>query len=424
MSNLGYTYEFTCAPLSTNNDSLLMAESRNDQYGNIQNTLIELKYLSNDRAQVVFNFNNILSPSKSSEYSIIIELYQLAYINYTVYIDKNNNKELIIFRYGQLESKEYDVEYTIFKDYDNWETQSFVSSDGIPITNVRVYRMPLSPSEVFRHFSDAHSWGVNYPIEEQYLSRDIPNNGAVDYKEDIFDGDFSDNTWEPSARSRKRRILKSSYDSFGLRDKTEMSEYSWYNTVTSDFIELDNKIYNYSANFEILDPKWDEASNTDKVIADLNNVLYDKDDVNLNISDWRFGIEYSPTSALDWDQLRGMSNMRNIDNWVGAPENLWSDSYVDLEEYRKMYFNRKIGAFEYLHLMKLHRWLFSNLRNTIDKLIPYNVAYMGFNNVIEPHATERCKVKYSGSDRFLDVQNRLSPSSLILSIIDAQMNRF
>jgi hypothetical protein len=397
-----------------------MGETREYDGNLIQSLVLNFIY-SNDNAA---NLEFIYTDSTTESYELSIPLNQLLYVNYTVYIDSNNNKELIIFRIGIPGESEYLKEYTIYRDYDVWDNLFFVSANGLPITNVRAYRVPLQPEEIKRHLEDSHSWGVANPIDEQYLSSDLATTYQPEYKEDIFDGEFSDFPWDPNPLSRNRRLLKSSYDSFGLRDKVGLSEYNWYNTVTPQFIELENEIINFSTDFKILDPRWDESSNTDKVIADLNNIVYNKDDVELNISDWRFGIEYSPTSALDWDQLRGMSTMRSIDNWVGAPENMWADVYPDIEEYRKIYFERKFGSFEYLHLMKLHRWLYSNLRNTIEKLLPYNISYLGFNNVIEPHATERCKVKYSGSDRFLTPQNRLSPAALILSIIETRVNRF
>jgi hypothetical protein len=319
-----------------------------------------------------------------------------------------------------------------------WEELETEGPIGHRFTEFRTWRTALRDNEIRQHQIDPLSWGSEYPSDEAYDALAVPV-AKPEFKLDLFDNplnNFSESAYTFRPNSREKPLLASSWSSFSLRGGADQ----WMNAVTEETEPLVDEVLEQSFFLNVLDPRWDEST----IRSVGENRIRAIDDTEISpagqsAADWRFGIEFSPTGTLDIDQLRGHTDLGlSMDEWVGAPENLFSQRYVTLEDFRNSYFGRVFsinpieatergrvaGALPYLQSMRLHRWLHAQLRELIDELIPFNVAYLGFNNIIEPHVTERAKVVYPGSERYLEPLQRIEPSGLRLTILSALVRRF
>jgi hypothetical protein len=316
----------------------------------------------------------------------------------------------------------------------------------IRFTGLRSWAAPLRHEEIQAHFTDKFSWGTEFPLDEAYTKLQQPDGSEPQFVEDLYDleeNPFQESAWIKQPRSREKELLISAWDSFSLRNIPEQ----WRNTVTCELwpenayggsLEVDHQTFRTNT----LDPKWDETGTREKIRTFPGEGRTEISPVEQPAADWRFGIEFSPTSAIDTDLLRGMSELSPIDTWVGAPENLFTQTYPQLRDWQNTYFGRRTvrsqtghpeiicdegrlyGPIKYLAAMRLHRWLRMNLKGFIEEMIPFNVDYLGFNNMIEPLATERAKVQYPGADRYLDPLQRLDPLGLRLVVLNALVRRF
>lgn len=322
---------------------------------------------------------------------------------------------------------------------------------NIHFTGFRSWAAPLRHEEIQAHFTDKFSWGTEFPLDEAYTKLQQPDGSEPEFVEDLFDleeNPFPQTAWSKQPRSREKELLISAWDSFALRNTNSIhADLLWKNTVTCESwpnnpYETPVQTLSQTFTVEAIDPKWDETGAREKIRTFPGEGRTEISPVEQSAADWRFGIEFSPTSAIDTDLLRGLSELSPLDTWIGAPETLFSKNYPQLEDWRNTYFGRRTlhtktdepdilcdegrlyGPIKYLPAMRLHRWIRMNLRGLIEELIPFNVDYLGFNNIIEPLATERAKVQYPGADRYLDPLQRLEPLGLRLVVLNALMKRF
>lgn len=333
---------------------------------------------------------------------------------------------------------------------------------GLPFSEFRAWATPLRDAEVRAHQMDWLSWGVTFPVDEGLFPGEAPGDGVNDPSEDPFDPDnFPARAWLQSAKSRRQRLMISSWDSFTLRGQEDAPQNAftedgstpenrvWQNTVTPEEWALGPSDVVLAQTFRLssIDQHWDDSVKFNPIRSFGNEIRNDINPTEQPVADWRFSIEFSPTSAISRDFLRGLSDAQRLDDWVGAPEWQAAGDYPALRDWANGYFgsrSQKIrsnsslsseeridcdrgrlwGPITYLEAMRLHRWLWMNLRGLIEELIPFNVSYLGFHNVIEPLPHERAKIRYPGSNRYLDPLERLDVSELRLIILDALIQRF
>ena len=104
----------------------------------------------------------------------------------------------------------------------------------------------------------------------------------------------------------------------------------------------------------------------------------------------RLGLFFSPTKELNMDILRSFGNF-NIDNYIGDPNDEYSDDYRELSNLREYYFerlNRDVG--EYIQLIK---YIDKSIFDVLTDLAPAR-AKVSKGLLIEPHLLERNKTKW------------------------------
>jgi hypothetical protein len=105
----------------------------------------------------------------------------------------------------------------------------------------------------------------------------------------------------------------------------------------------------------------------------------------------RLGIFMSPIKELNMDIVRAFGDF-NIDNYIGDPSDDYKDSYRELDELRKYYFQRlNRNIYEYIQLV---RYIDKSLFDVLDDLAPAR-AKVSKGLLIEPHYLERSKTKWS-----------------------------
>ena len=134
--------------------------------------------------------------------------------------------------------------------------------------------------------------------------------------------------------------------------------------------------------------------------------------------DTRFSIEFSSVKALDEDIMNIFSDLVFFDNALGRPNLLFDDIYPDLDQARKVYFNRITEKLNYQSFFEMYRWFNTSLGDAIHQLIPRKTRFLGVNFIIESHVLERSRFRYLFDEIYLKALDRdTSRGNLLLSQI-------
>ena len=141
--------------------------------------------------------------------------------------------------------------------------------------------------------------------------------------------------------------------------------------------------------------------------------------------DPRFSIEFSSIDALNEDIVKMFSSLDIINDILGAPNNVFADSYQDLENLQNIYFNRLTDKISLDAYFELFKWFNDTFTEIIVQLIPRKTNYMGTNFIIESHLLERHRFKYSYDDIYMQSTERdNSRGNLFLSQIVGTIKKF
>ena len=101
----------------------------------------------------------------------------------------------------------------------------------------------------------------------------------------------------------------------------------------------------------------------------------------------KLGLFFSPNREVNMDILKSLGSF-NIDNYIGNPNDEYSDTYSDLDDLRTNYFKRfDLNIYEYIQLV---RYIDQTLFTTLESLVPGR-ANVASGLLIEPHLLERSK---------------------------------
>jgi len=105
----------------------------------------------------------------------------------------------------------------------------------------------------------------------------------------------------------------------------------------------------------------------------------------------RLGLFFSPIKEINMDILKSLGSF-NIDNYIGNPQDEYSDEYTELKQLRNYYFDRyNLNLYEYIQLV---RYIDKSLFETLESLVPAR-AKVSSGLLIEPHILERSKTKWN-----------------------------
>jgi hypothetical protein len=128
---------------------------------------------------------------------------------------------------------------------------------------------------------------------------------------------------------------------------------------------------------------------------------YEIYDVNEIVDDIRFAIEHSIVKALNEDMISTIGDTQYLDNSLGRPEYMFSDSYPDLDHFSNVYFNRLTGKLDIMKTYEVFRWVDVALTDLVESILPKRTKFMGINYIIESHLIERAKLRYRSEDMFI-----------------------
>ena len=117
--------------------------------------------------------------------------------------------------------------------------------------------------------------------------------------------------------------------------------------------------------------------------------------------DRRFAIEYSIVKALNEDIIRLLADLDFYNDALGKPSYLYDDFYPDIDQMRKIYFNRLTDKLNYRVFFDLFKWFDTSFSGLITDLMPKKTQFNGVNFTIESHMIERHKLRYIYDQQYL-----------------------
>jgi hypothetical protein len=125
--------------------------------------------------------------------------------------------------------------------------------------------------------------------------------------------------------------------------------------------------------------------------------------------DRRFLIEYSVVKALNEDIIRLLSDLDFFNNAMGKPSYLYDEYYPEVDQLRKIYFNRLTEKLNYKVFFDLFKWFDTSYTTLISSLLPKHTQFLGINYTIESHMLERHRMRYMYDQQYtigtITVQN-------------------
>ncbi len=188
-----------------------------------------------------------------------------------------------------------------------------------------------------------------------------------------------------------------------------------------------------------LSPKFDEASTTNKVRArgyqdlDLANnrmaehgLVHFIDPNDSPNDDVRFSIDFNLINYLDQDIINIFATFESLDNILGKPELQFSPDYPDLENLRKIYFNRLTEKINLKSFFEFFKWFDANIGNFISALLPRKTKFRGVNFIIESHMLERPKFENLNNDQYLtiDTERNSSKGVILMQLLDGFVKKY
>lgn len=110
--------------------------------------------------------------------------------------------------------------------------------------------------------------------------------------------------------------------------------------------------------------------------------------------DRRFLIEYSVVKALNEDIVRLLSDLDFFNGALGKPSYMYDEYYPEIDQLRKIYFNRLTDKLNYRVFFDLFKWFDTSYEALISSLMPKKTQFLGINYTIESHMLERHRMRY------------------------------
>lgn len=194
-----------------------------------------------------------------------------------------------------------------------------------------------------------------------------------------------------------------------------------------DFSQRENHIsgYNFESNKNVIKNKFliiEKLSDTfdlnssenkirirsisDPVLLENNEFastapVYEVDPAEEVIDDMRFSLDVSVMKGLNENIVDVFSDFSFLENALGKPNLLFSDSYPDLIQMRKVYFENLVEKMNLNRYKSLFKWLDNAFTSIVFSSLPRNTKFLGINFVYEQHMLERNKLRYLFDEIYL-----------------------
>ena len=227
----------------------------------------------------------------------------------------------------------------------------------------RYWTRQLSSSEIDDHALNFESVGLNDPLE---ISN--PLKFRVALNEDLIS----------TAAGRTNGL-------------TDLSNHGFVATG-SQFPTSQNPYKKFLMNMNYISPSVDLKWNENKIrIRNKSKLSIDEIGKDTN----EVALEFNLVDALNEDITKIFINLDDFHNIIGEPVNKYRDEYVQLESYRKVYFERLHREINFTNFFKLFQWFDQKIGTAIKQLLPIRTRFIGGEFVIESHMLERPKYAYN-----------------------------
>jgi hypothetical protein len=122
--------------------------------------------------------------------------------------------------------------------------------------------------------------------------------------------------------------------------------------------------------------------------------------------DTRFSVDFSVVQALNEDIMTIFSSLDFFDNALGDPNLMFDEYYPDLDQLRKIYFNRLVDKINIKQFFEFFKWFDSTMGLMIEQLIPKKTSFNGVQFVVESHVLEHHRMRYLSDEIYLKISER------------------
>ena len=129
--------------------------------------------------------------------------------------------------------------------------------------------------------------------------------------------------------------------------------------------------------------------------------VYEVDPSEEVIDDMRFSLDISVMKGLNDNILDVFSDFSFLENALGKPNLLFSESYPDLIQMRKVYFENLLEKMDLNKYKSLFKWLDNAFTDIVFSSLPRNTKFLGINFIYEQHMLERNKLRYLFDEIYL-----------------------
>jgi hypothetical protein len=293
----------------------------------------------------------------------------------------------------------------------DFSSASHVTEFAGRLSHIRFWSKALGSNEWKEHVRNFKSFGVKNPLINfnfntlssgafERLRIDASTDQRVtasDSKGEITIFDFTQNKisnpggstapWVPSETSGTiyhYHLSGTGFEASKSVIKPETFHYSFL-SPRFDIGQTDNKVRIRSFNSPEKIKNSDYAGSTP---------VYEVPESESPDDDTRFSIDYSAVKALDEDIMNLFSSLEFFDDAMGQPNLIFDDFYPDLDQMRKIYFNRLVDKINIKKFLEIFKWFDTSFSGLIEQLLPRRTRFLGVNYVIESHALERHRFRY------------------------------
>lgn len=119
------------------------------------------------------------------------------------------------------------------------------------------------------------------------------------------------------------------------------------------------------------------------------------------IDDMRFTLDVSVMKGLNENIIDVFSDFSFLEDALGKPNLLFTESYPDLTQLRKVYFKNLIEKLDLNKYKSLFKWLDNAFTDIVFSSLPRNTKFLGINFIYEQHILERNKLRYLFDEIYL-----------------------
>jgi len=180
--------------------------------------------------------------------------------------------------------------------------------------------------------------------------------------------------------------------------------------------ENSKKIFKpYNAQFEVLSPLFDTNIAKEKVrvrsyqsadmLTDSNFAqiapVYQTVPSEEVVDDNRFSIDMSVQKGMNDNIMTMFANFSSIDDALGKPNNMFSESYPELDHLRNIFFNNVLEKADLGKFRGIFKWIDNAFTDVLFSMVPRSTNFLGINFIYESHVLERNKMKYLYDEIYL-----------------------